>query len=331
MKQITETPSIHGLIDLSLRRSISSVELTNVTVRCSYCNNELSDRNWYRRHQEYRINYCVNCINREPTLKKYKQGRMPMGFISKQKGNKIRSPNRRSIATEYMLRRMYNDVEHIGGSRFICDNDDIQMSSSSKVVRKNGYISWVFKCDRVSMDYYICFAYEGKIYDSELEHVWRIPSNVVSHLNNLTITNTSIEDWACYDMIDNKIDDPVDNSYVARDNLEISKYVLSQHLGPLSPIDVKSRLNLIADGCNFHIATTNGIIKNGNKLWVFSTSYKPTDYFLCLAFSDKEGSELEHIWIIPSTIIKGSRLTIPESQFDKWAEYDYIKGYDQLI
>jgi len=324
MKQISETMSIHGLIDLSLNRSVESMN-RNMVVHCLYCNNELSDLNWYRRHQKYGINYCIHCINKEPKLKRYKEGKISKDFLNGKKDNKMKPSDHRWLRIKHILYNDYNDVEHIKGSIFICDNDNIQVSSSSKVTKKNQHITWVFKCDRINMDYYIFSAYKGSIDNSELEHVWKIPSTVVSHLNNLTISNEHIEDWACYDIINNKTDKVIDNSYVARDNLEIGKQVLSQYLGPLSPIKVKSRLNLMADGCNFHIAATNGRIRNNNKVWIFSTAYKQTDYFLCLAFNDKESSKLEHIWIIPSTVMKGNKITISESQIDKWNKYDVIE------
>ena len=74
-------------------------------------------------------------------------------------------------------------------------------------------------------------------------------------------------------------------------------------------IDVKS-------GCGHTLSS-------GATQWMFHIERNTTaDYFLCIAFDNREFLNPIHIWLIPSDIL--SHLTgtsITESTLDKWAEY----------
>ena len=80
-------------------------------------------------------------------------------------------------------------------------------------------------------------------------------------------------------------------------------------------------------------------IRNGkyvqtyNPYWMFSL-YKNqiADYFLCLAFSDRETLEPIHIWLIPSSIINmksGITITNTPKALLKWQPYE--KPLDKVI
>ena len=63
--------------------------------------------------------------------------------------------------------------------------------------------------------------------------------------------------------------------------------------------------------------------RQGN--WTFLIKRnKIADYFLCLAFDNKDNLNPEHIWLIPSYIMNDKQLiSISESTLSKWDEYIY--------
>ena len=73
-------------------------------------------------------------------------------------------------------------------------------------------------------------------------------------------------------------------------------------------IDVKSSCKQVgrSDGWGFHIRR-NCV----------------ADYFLCLAFDDRESLRPEHVWLIPGSVLNHlSGIFIAESRLVKWSAYE---------
>ena len=70
---------------------------------------------------------------------------------------------------------------------------------------------------------------------------------------------------------------------------------------------------------------------NASDQWMFTLKRNSVaDYFLCLAFRDRETREPEHIWLIPSeTVNHLFVLGIAESRLAKWAEFE--KPLDKVL
>lgn len=75
-------------------------------------------------------------------------------------------------------------------------------------------------------------------------------------------------------------------------------------------IDVKS-------GCVRHYISTR------SKHWAFNIDYNEiADYFLCIAFDDRENLNPMHLWLIPSADVNNQRIiSISESTLQKWNQY----------
>lgn len=58
--------------------------------------------------------------------------------------------------------------------------------------------------------------------------------------------------------------------------------------------------------------------------WRFNIRYNMTaDYFLCLAFDNRQDLNPEHIWLIPSVNVNDkSGITITESKLNNWSKYE---------
>ena len=79
---------------------------------------------------------------------------------------------------------------------------------------------------------------------------------------------------------------------------------------------------------------------NRSDNWIFHIGKNKTaDYFLCLAFDNRELLNPEHLWLIPQKIINNKSISISKSTINKWNEYkqdiskiikccDNIKGDD---
>lgn len=61
--------------------------------------------------------------------------------------------------------------------------------------------------------------------------------------------------------------------------------------------------------------------------WGFGIRYNTiADYFLCIAFDNREDLNPEHIWLIPGSDINDkSNAVISESTLDKWSRYELNK------
>ena len=70
------------------------------------------------------------------------------------------------------------------------------------------------------------------------------------------------------------------------------------------------------------------ISSSGTKQWRFSIKHNTTaDYFLCIAFDNRNELNPQHIWLIPGDIV--SHLTsaaISETTIDRWTEYEKPVG-----
>ena len=57
-----------------------------------------------------------------------------------------------------------------------------------------------------------------------------------------------------------------------------------------------------------------------------------SDYFLCLAFDNREKLNPEHVWLIPCSVVKDQMgITISESALGRWNEYELINTLDKVI
>ena len=77
-------------------------------------------------------------------------------------------------------------------------------------------------------------------------------------------------------------------------------------------------------------ASTKRKARNG---WLFGINRNPiADYFLCLAFDNRQQLNPMHIWLIPSKEINHlTRLGISESRLDKWSKYELTDKMDKVI
>ena len=73
-------------------------------------------------------------------------------------------------------------------------------------------------------------------------------------------------------------------------------------------------------------------MKNRNS-WMFRINKNLiADYFLCLAFDNRQQLNLLHIWLISSKRINYLKsLTISESHLDKWNKYELTDKLDKVI
>ena len=65
---------------------------------------------------------------------------------------------------------------------------------------------------------------------------------------------------------------------------------------------------------------------HGNRRWVFNTCKNQTaDYFLCLAFDNRESLQPLHIWLIPASFVRGNtKFSVMGNSkgVSKWAAYE---------
>lgn len=83
-------------------------------------------------------------------------------------------------------------------------------------------------------------------------------------------------------------------------------------------------------GKGFKIDVKSSILFNhGNGRWSFAINRNMiADYFLCLAFDNRENLQPLHVWLVPAEQInKKKNITISLTNIDKWSEYEmsYVK------
>ncbi len=64
--------------------------------------------------------------------------------------------------------------------------------------------------------------------------------------------------------------------------------------------------------------------RQGHVYWSFAINYnKIADFFLCLAFDDREELKPMHVWLIPRSRVNGMKhLSIAQSTTNKWIEFE---------
>jgi len=73
--------------------------------------------------------------------------------------------------------------------------------------------------------------------------------------------------------------------------------------------------------------------KNHGNSWGFHIGRNQVaDYFLCIAFDNRDRLNPQHIWLIPANVLNhldGTRISI--STLDRWAEYELTDKLDDVI
>jgi len=74
-------------------------------------------------------------------------------------------------------------------------------------------------------------------------------------------------------------------------------------------------------------------LKNQPNSWLFAIRHNTTaDYFLCLAFDNRESLNPEHIWLLPSSLVSDkSSIVISDSTVGRWDEYALHDKLEQVI
>jgi len=85
-------------------------------------------------------------------------------------------------------------------------------------------------------------------------------------------------------------------------------------------------------GKGYKIDVKCACIKKKKNSWGFNIKKNTiADYFLCLAFDDRDNLEPQHIWLIPSDHINNlTGLTISSSTLQRWSKYELDK-LDKII
>ena len=87
--------------------------------------------------------------------------------------------------------------------------------------------------------------------------------------------------------------------------------------------------------CNqgYMIDVKSAVKRNLRRAWMFKINKNLiADYFLCLAFDNRQQLNPMHIWLIPSKEINHLKfLTISESRLIKWSKYELIDKLDKVI
>ena len=72
-----------------------------------------------------------------------------------------------------------------------------------------------------------------------------------------------------------------------------------------------------------------------NYRWVFrSNQNQIADYFLCLAFNNREELNPQHIWLIPSEVVKDKKsftIVNNEKSLQKWKQYELDEKLEKVI
>ena len=77
-------------------------------------------------------------------------------------------------------------------------------------------------------------------------------------------------------------------------------------------------------GLDYKIDAKSACYMKDYNIWRFHIKQNIiADYFLCLAFDNRNDLNPKHVWLIPGKIVNHLKLlSIPESKIDKWVKYE---------
>ena len=105
---------------------------------------------------------------------------------------------------EKMLSYLFKNVERMPlnnkGYDFKCANNYlVDIKSGCSQVNSYGTRHWLFTINyNIIADYFLCLAFDNRN-DLNPLYLWLIPGNVLSHLNGLTISETTLYKWSQYE------------------------------------------------------------------------------------------------------------------------------------
>lgn len=73
--------------------------------------------------------------------------------------------------------------------------------------------------------------------------------------------------------------------------------------------------------------------ENWSDQWAFHIDKNTAaDYFMCLAFDDREDLNPEHVWFLPASLVNDKiHVSISESTLQKWSRYELHDKLEKII
>ena len=86
-------------------------------------------------------------------------------------------------------------------------------------------------------------------------------------------------------------------------------------------------------GQGYEIDVKSSVMRGTRVAWSFGINHnRIADYFLCLAFDNREDLNPMHIWLIPGRKINHlAGLSISVTTIDKWSQYELTDKLDKVI
>lgn len=113
-------------------------------------------------------------------------------------------------AAERVLSYVFKDVERMPygtkGYDFICNRGKkIDVKSSCRYINKNKTDYWQFRIKKNQIvDYFLCLAFDNRR-GINPEHIWMIPAKILNQLVSASISETTLDKWAEYELNISKV------------------------------------------------------------------------------------------------------------------------------
>ncbi len=95
------------------------------------------------------------------------------------------------------------------GYDFKCANEfliDVKASTARIGKTDNACSNWMFHINKNPVaDYFLCLAFDNRTNLKPL-HLWLIPGKIINHLQNASISTSTLDKWSAYELPD-KLDD----------------------------------------------------------------------------------------------------------------------------
>ena len=177
--------------------------------RCRYCEKDLTDENWAPSKRKENSKICRECHSKRSqkwVAENHERHLANCTRTSRKNGHRSMHENKECPAylgisvTEKLIYQYFRDAIRMRngnpGYDIVCNRGKLIEVKSSCLLKGGG---WYFNIRyNTTAEYFVLVAWDNRE-DLNIQHVWLIPGEVLSHLKGTRISPSNVDKWSQYE------------------------------------------------------------------------------------------------------------------------------------
>jgi len=197
------------------KKRLEDERLKAAVPRCRKCGKELTDETWSPSYRKANNRICRECSSKQSQkwiAENHERQLANCTRTSRRNGKLSMHDNKECpsylgiIVTEKLIDNTFDNAERMPnnnhGYDVICGRGRLVEIKGACLNKAGG---WVFNTrQNTTAEYFMLVAYDDRK-NLNIQHVWRIPINVLSHLTQASIRPSTVDKWSQYEQDPDKM------------------------------------------------------------------------------------------------------------------------------